>query len=78
MLSRVAQLTVRALLHAAGQASHAMQAEALACSSARMQGAISPAHWRMMSTNSHDIFNTHRDTPQNNADTTFEWTAVRC
>lgn len=26
------------------------------------------------STNSHDLFNTHRDTPDNNQTTTFEWT----
>lgn len=32
---------------------------------------------RAFSTNSHDIFNTHKDTPENNANTVFEFTPVR-
>lgn len=29
-----------------------------------------------MATNSHDVFNQHKDTAENHAETTFEWTPV--
>jgi len=38
-----------------------------------MQGAVSQWLQVRHQTNSHDIFNIHKDTPENNANTTFEW-----
>jgi hypothetical protein len=60
MLSRLAALAGRA----------ALESSSSTFSIARAIGS------RGFATNSHDIFNVHRDTPDNNADTTFEWTKV--
>ncbi|KAJ9506554.1 NADH:ubiquinone oxidoreductase 24 kDa subunit [Haematococcus lacustris] len=46
----------------------------LALPSALRLGAFGVQHGASFSTNSHDLFNVHRDTPSNNATTTFEWT----
>ena len=36
----------------------------------------SPISTRGFAANSHDLFNQHKDTADNNADTVFEWTEV--
>lgn len=79
MLGRVAALATRALASAASSSSSSSAPQLLQAAEAVCAGS-----WRSLlqqaprgfATNSHDIFNTHRDTPDNNAGTTFEWTPV--
>lgn len=72
MFGRVASLAVRALSSAVAAQGHGLQASQAASAVCPVPAMLR----RSFATNSVDIFNTHRDTPDNNADTKFEISAV--
>ena len=72
MIGRATALALRALSAAATTT----QAQAPTQSFAQTSSSLMQMARRAFATNSTDIFNTHRDTPENNADTPFEISAV--
>lgn len=78
MFSRVASLACRGLVHATSGAAQASPAAASCASSvvSNLMRALGQQHVGF-ATNSHDLFNVHKETEHNNANTTFEWTPVR-
>uniref|UniRef100_A0A7S0RAC8 NADH dehydrogenase [ubiquinone] flavoprotein 2, mitochondrial n=1 Tax=Chlamydomonas leiostraca TaxID=1034604 RepID=A0A7S0RAC8_9CHLO len=71
MLARLVGLTARVL---ATESTVTVPLLAKAVENAASTSAPLRSFARAFATNSHDLFNTHRDTAENNADTTFEWT----
>ena len=71
MLSRALGIVGRAVL-AASHSGQAQQAAAAVATSAANQQFVS----RGFATNSTDVFNIHKDTPENNVNTKFEFTPV--
>lgn len=71
MLSRTLGLVGKVVL-AASHTGQTQQAFAALATTAAGQQFVS----RSFATNSVDIFNIHKDTPENNADTKFEFTPV--
>lgn len=78
MLGRVASLALRAASAAWTQgASASSSLHASPAAAQALAGSMSEFVRRSFATNSTDIFNTHRDTPDNNPNTPFEISPVR-